>query len=105
MGILGIGGKVAAAPFKFLFGRMRKKDDSADAVSQNAESQYMPQPAVMNQQMGQVPSMDAPADNIKAKVDLMLSQIDSLKIEYEAINQRIQNIERMVRELYSMSKS
>lgn len=44
-------------------------------------------------------------ENLKAKIDLMLVQIDSLKIEYESINQRIQNIERMTKELYMMAKS
>ncbi len=45
------------------------------------------------------------SDNMKAKMDLVLAQIDSLKTQFEALNQRTQTIEAMVRELYNMAKS
>lgn len=44
-------------------------------------------------------------ENVKAKMDLLLAQVDSLRTQYEALNQRIQTIEAMVRELYNMAKS
>lgn len=45
------------------------------------------------------------AENMKAKMDLVLAELDSLRVQYEAINQRIQTIETMVKELYAMAKS
>lgn len=104
MGIFGTIGKIAvmpvkvvAFPLKFLFGRIKKKE-TLEAQPAYPTQQYT-QPA----SQGQLP--DVAADNLKAKIDLMMSQVDSLKLEYEAMNQRIQNIERMVRELYAMAKS
>lgn len=100
MGILGIIGKVIIFPFKWIFGGGKKKEPPAEGIPVNYPETYT-QPA--NQPL--LYPTDASSENLKAKVDLMLTQIDSLKIEYEAINQRIQNIERMVKELYTMAKS
>ena len=96
MNILKTIGKIIIFPFKLIFGG-KKKESPAEAALTN----YPASPT--NQPMGY--PTDASTENLKAKVDLMLTQIDSLKIEYEAINQRIQNIERMVKELYAMAKS
>ncbi len=97
MNILKITGKVIIFPFKFLFGRRKKDPGMQEMPSATYQPQYQA-PAQMSPQ-------DMSSENTKAKMDLVLTQIDSLKIEYETINQRIQNIERMVRELYAMAKS
>lgn len=47
----------------------------------------------------------ATIDNVKAKMDLVMTQLDSLRTQYEAINQRIIVMERMLKELYDMAKS
>lgn len=47
----------------------------------------------------------AMTENVKAKMDLVLTQIDSLRIQYESINERITLIEKMVKELLDMAKS
>ena len=95
MGTVGTIGKIIIFPFKLIFGRGKKKEPAQEFATQPPASQpyasYSPEATA--------------TENLKAKVDLMLTQVDSLKIEYEAINQRIQNIERMVRELYAMAKS
>ncbi len=96
MGIAGTIGKIIIFPFKLIFGG-KKKEPPVEEVSLT----NYPAPPV-NQATY---PMDVASENLKAKVDLMLTQVDSLKIEYESINQRIQNIERMVRELYTMAKS
>jgi len=98
MGALGVAGKIIILPFKLIFGG-KKKETVAEVTPLTNYPSYTPptQPPVY--------PTDASSENLKAKVDLMLTQIDSLKIEYEAINQRIQNIERMVRELHTMAKS
>lgn len=100
MGTLGTIGNIIAFPFKLIFGRGKKNEPAVEEIPlTNYPETYTPPITQPNY------PIDASAENLKAKVDLMLSQVDTLKIEYEAINQRIQNIERMVRELYAMAKS
>jgi flagellar biosynthesis/type III secretory pathway M-ring protein FliF/YscJ len=48
---------------------------------------------------------DVTTGNVKAKMDLVLTQVDSLRTQYEALNQRTQTIESMVREIYNLAKS
>jgi hypothetical protein len=44
------------------------------------------------------------AENVKAKMDLVLTQLESLNVRYETLNQRLQNIEKMVQEIYVIAK-
>ncbi len=44
-------------------------------------------------------------ENVKAKMDLVLTQLDSLRTQYQAMNERVMTTERMVKELYDMAKS
>jgi hypothetical protein len=41
---------------------------------------------------------------MKAQMDLILSHMESLRIQYEAINARLQNLERTVNEIRSFCK-
>lgn len=47
----------------------------------------------------------ATIENVKVKMDLVLTQLDSLRAQYEAISERVITMERMLRELYAMAKS
>ncbi len=47
----------------------------------------------------------ATIDNVKAKMELVLTELDSLKIQYNVMNQRVMSMERMVKEIYDMAKS
>ncbi len=96
MGVIGIAGKVIAFPFKLVLGRKKKADAEQATGYPSPETMDMKNPAAYP---------NPTDDNLKAKMDLMMSQIDSMRIEYDAINQRIQNIERMVKEIYTMAKS
>jgi hypothetical protein len=42
-------------------------------------------------------------ENVRAKMDLLIAQIDSLRIQYETINERVTQIEKMVKELLDMA--
>lgn len=100
MGFFAILGKIILFPFKLIFGRGKRHKETESSIQ--SQTNY-PQLQTTYQQQYTQPPIDS--ENLRAKVDLMLSQIDSLKIEYEALNQRIQNIERMIREIYAMAKS
>jgi len=54
-------------------------------------------------QTGFTPEKEAPAE--EPKLDLLLTRIESLKLQYEAMKEKVENIERMVKELYQMAKS
>ena len=100
MGLLGTIGSIVIFPFKLIFGGKKKETPVEEIPPLTNYPSYTPP---INQPTAY--PTDVASENLKAKVDLMLTQIDSLKIEYETINQRIQNIERMVRDLYAMAKS
>jgi hypothetical protein len=38
-------------------------------------------------------------ENVKAKMELMMTRLDSLSTQYAAMNERIKNIERLVTEI------
>ena len=99
MGAIGTTFKIIGFPFKLIFGSGKKKDDANKAPEDTAQLQ-----AFSNPTQPSYPTSSS-EDNTRTKIDLMLAQIDGLKLEYETINQRIQNIERMVKELYGMAKS
>ena len=105
MGALGVAGKIIIFPFKLIFGGKKKEPPVEEVPLTSYPPPYTPPVAQPDYSAQLSYPTGAAAENLKAKVDLMLTQIDSLKTEYEAINQRIQNIERMVRELYAMAKS
>ncbi len=44
------------------------------------------------------------AENVKAKMDLMMTRLDSLSTQYATVNERIKNIERLVTEIRSFCK-
>jgi len=44
-------------------------------------------------------------ENVRAKMDLILTQIDSLRVQNETLNERIKNIEKVVAEILSIAKS
>ena len=48
---------------------------------------------------------DANAENVKAKMDLVLTQIQSLGVRYETLNARLERIEQMIQEIYKIAKT
>lgn len=44
-------------------------------------------------------------ENVKAKMDLILTQIDSLRVQNETLNERIKNIEKAVAEILRIAKA
>jgi len=47
----------------------------------------------------------ASIEAVKAKIDLIATHIDSLKVQYTVLNERLENLEKMVKEIYQMAKS
>jgi len=48
---------------------------------------------------------EANAENVKAKMDLVLTQIQSLNVRYETVNERLDRIEKMIQEIYRIAKA
>jgi hypothetical protein len=49
---------------------------------------------------------EPPIQETKIKeIEVLNAKIDALKFQYEALNEKINNIEKMVREIYEMAKS
>lgn len=43
-------------------------------------------------------------ENVKARMDLILTQIDSLRVQNETLSERVKNIERLVTEIRGYCK-
>ena len=41
----------------------------------------------------------------KVDFEVLVAKIDALKFQYEALNEKVSNIERMVKEIYEIAKS
>jgi hypothetical protein len=50
-------------------------------------------------------SESASMENIKAKIDLLATHIEGLRTQYSMINERLENLEKMVKEIYQLAKS
>ena len=44
-------------------------------------------------------------ENLRTKMELILSQIDTLKAKNDTMNEKIEQIEKMVKEIYEIAKS
>jgi hypothetical protein len=79
------------------FKRKKKTDPKAGG------SQVMPPPGA-GMPPGATYQRSAASGAVRAEMDLILSQMETLRIQYEAINTRLQNIERLVTEIRSFCK-
>jgi molecular chaperone GrpE (heat shock protein) len=41
----------------------------------------------------------------KPEIEVLLAKIDALRFQYEALNEKISNIEKMVKEIYEIAKA
>jgi len=62
------------------------------------ESELPPEPE-SEAMRGPITPRSVEAGNVRAQMDLVMAQIDSLRMQYETINARLQNIERLVTEI------
>jgi hypothetical protein len=53
---------------------------------------------------GMQPASGANINILKPQMDLILSQMESLRVQYEAINSRLSNIERTINEIRTFCK-
>jgi hypothetical protein len=44
-------------------------------------------------------------ENVKVKMDLVLTELDSLRTQYDTLNKRMQSMEDMVKEIHAIAKS
>ena len=76
-----------------------------------AIKKYDSYPTSSSKSIVTTPSISAPitsestsTENLKAKMDLLLTQVESLNVRYETLNQRLQNLEKMIQEIYMIAK-
>lgn len=43
-------------------------------------------------------------ENVRAKMDLIATHLESLKVQYETLNERVARIEKMLNEIYVIAK-
>ncbi len=103
---------------KKIFSFGKKNDDMSPDEIKSLEAKYrLPSsspsqpsiatattPAISNSNSPSPSSGNIAADNIKAKLDLMTMQMDGMKIQYESLNQRLIQIENMVRSIYESTR-
>ena len=92
MGIFSIFSKIGG-----LFRRKKKIDED---ILKN-----LPPSPTAGMPVSPITSEGAATENVKARMDLVLTQMDSLRVQYETLNSRVANIEKMLKELYDMAKS
>ena len=66
------------------------------------KQQPLPEPAEMTKEMN---SETTTLDNVKAKMDLILTQMDSLRTEYAVLNERTKTMEKLLNEIIALAKS
>ncbi len=82
--------------FSRIFGIFRKKkSESLPDLPPTSNLPPMSTPMPFNE----------PADTSKAKMDLIAAQMDSLRLQYDTLNERVLQIEKMVKELLDIAKS
>jgi hypothetical protein len=76
-----------------MFGFLKKKKQEAEIV-------LPPEPSPPKTETPESVSLES----IKAKMDLIITHLDGLKAQYTTLNERLENLEKMVREIYQMAK-
>jgi hypothetical protein len=44
-------------------------------------------------------------ENRKTEIEILIAKIDALKFQYEALSEKISNMEKMLKEIYEIAKS
>ena len=44
-------------------------------------------------------------ENKKTEIEILIAKIDALKFQYEALSEKISNMEKMLKEIYEIAKS
>jgi len=82
----------------------RKKKDRLDEPRYPTAAPTTTAPAAPVVHIAPAVPTSATAGSLKAEMDLVLSQMENLRMQYEAVSSRLQNIERLVTEIRSFCK-
>ena len=82
--------------------------DEQQSPPQNYPSQNYPAPNYGLAQLPQSPQAHqnqfASQENMKAKIDLMMTQVESIRLQNENLNERLVQIEKMVKQLLEIAR-
>lgn len=83
-------------------------DEQQTVPSQNYPSQNYPSQSYGSSSLPPLPQASqnqfASQENMKAKIDLMMTQVESIRLQNENLNERLVQIEKMMRQLLELSK-
>lgn len=74
----------------------KKKEVKTETVEPFPPLSPLPKPEINIETTG--------IENVRAKMDLMMTQLDNLNIRMETLNQRVDRIDRMLQEIYMIAK-
>ncbi len=49
--------------------------------------------------------IEEPNDDLSSKIELLIAKVESLKLLYETLKEKVDNIEKMTKEIYEMAKN
>jgi hypothetical protein len=79
-------------------------DGIRNRLRRNKETELSPMPEDIGMPKPAAEFGEVAAENVKAKLDLMATRLDSISTQYAAMNERIKNIERLAAEIRSFCK-
>ena len=56
-------------------------------------------------EISKISSESTMMENVKSKMDLVLTQLDSIRTDYQIMNERVSKIEKILKEIYELAKS
>lgn len=90
--------------FDFLRRKPKEQKDSNYSSVVGIGPSIASQPSQFSSSSGMTNEFAA-QENMRAKLDLMLTQMDSMRIQHDSMSERIVQIEKIVKQLLDMSKS
>jgi len=80
--------------FSAIFGRKKRR------IVEPMMPTHYPTPRISN-----ISGDSTMMENVKSKMDLVLTQLDSIRTDYQIMNERVSKIENILKEIYELAKS
>lgn len=71
-------------------------------IFRRRKEEPLPEPTVIPKT--EITAESVATENVKAKMDLVLTQLESLSIKYDTLSERIDRMEKTINEIYTIAK-